>query len=839
MTAMQVPVDDRRLVQEAAERYRRCGLSVTPIRVDGSKGAFLTGWPSGISGADFDGYFRNPNARLVGVGIVAGAVSGNLQILDFDNKYGWVYPDWVQRLADIGLGDLVASIPIVQSPSGGRHLYYRVLGSPARDGGLAATEDRKPLIELNGNACVCNAPGCPPSVHPSGGLYRWVNLGPEHIPALTEDHRIALIACSREFNRYIKPVQEPRPRPAGVSQYGQSPIDAYNETDACLSVLQDHGWKLTKRVGDVTYLVRPGKSDFSKYGTSATWNYGGSHTFTNFSSNAAPFEPNETCSPFWVYCLLEHGGDKSAARSALLARGYSDQPDMKNGANSHDAPVAHFRDEDAPPDSSDGHYDVPGVDDLELVAPIETPRRGPGRPKKGTSEDTGNRPSEYALAVDWAASVEGQWLYVEGDQWWHYDQNRWHYASSAGAIRCLQEFLVERMLDGERVTPKPTLIRNILFLAQSMLGPIPVDRFDSHPTWIALQNGIYDTQTGNMREHDPKHLLTRLSPFEYDKSAECPLWKKFLTEVIITESGERCYEWLLLLQEWFGYSLVPGPCAQTSMFWVGDGGNGKGVATRVLERLAGPDNCTSIPIENLHEPYHRADLQGKLVGFVNEPDPKSMVKNGTHFKAVVGGDSINARRPTEKVFSFKPQIRVIVSCNELPKTRDLSHGYFRRVKLIEWRYKVPDDKNDPLLDIKLHAELPGIFNWAMLGLKRFDARGRLFQECGESRKLLSEYRIQEDPFARFLLDMWESCDPETAEPVPVSYLYKTYVTWSNRNGERFPMPNAVFGRKLGKMGFVKKVARVDDGTGSNKVPTNVWIGLKLREAANVNDNVEI
>ena len=36
-----------------------------------------------------------------------------------------------------------------------------------------------------------------------------------------------------------------------------------------------------------------------------------------FSSNAAPFEPNQAYSPFAVYTLLEHGGDwERAARRA-------------------------------------------------------------------------------------------------------------------------------------------------------------------------------------------------------------------------------------------------------------------------------------------------------------------------------------------------------------------------------------------------------------------------------------------------------------------------------------------------------------------------------------------
>ena len=60
---------------------------------------------------------------------------------------------------------------------------------------------------------------------------------------------------------------------------------------------------------------RPGKST----GCSATLK---ESVFYVFSSNAAPFEPSQACSPFAVYALLEHGGDFSAATRQLAAEGY-------------------------------------------------------------------------------------------------------------------------------------------------------------------------------------------------------------------------------------------------------------------------------------------------------------------------------------------------------------------------------------------------------------------------------------------------------------------------------------------------------------------------------------
>ena len=48
----------------------------------------------------------------------------------------------------------------------------------------------------------------------------------------------------------------------------------------------------------------------------------GTGVFYVFSSNAAPFEPNQAYSPFAVYALLEHQGDFAQAASALRDEGF-------------------------------------------------------------------------------------------------------------------------------------------------------------------------------------------------------------------------------------------------------------------------------------------------------------------------------------------------------------------------------------------------------------------------------------------------------------------------------------------------------------------------------------
>ena len=277
-------------------------------------------------------------------------------------------------------------------------------------------------------------------------------------------------------------------------------------------------------------------------------------------------------------------------------------------------------------------------------------------------------------------------------------------------------------------------------------------------------------------------------------------------------------EWVDAMQLWFGYCLVPDNRLQTAMFWTGQGGNGKGVASRVLEQLVGTSSTIAVPVAQLHEEYHRAALRGKLVGFVNEPDANDMNRNGNHFKAISGGDQIQARNPGEKVFTFTPYIRLVVSCNNLPSTKDLSKGYFRRITLIEWRNNVDNDKSDSHLDEKLTAELPGIFNWALEGLMKLRNDPAMIITSVESKQLLEEYKTDEDSIGRFLSENYEKT-ATADDKLSSASIFSEYRKWCEDTGE-YRFTQKKLGARLRSLGYVAGIIE------TNGIKYNGWRGIK-------------
>lgn len=828
-------------VYDTSRRYVEGGLSVIPVRVDGSKQPVVSEWRTyqqrRPTPEELRKWFKG---TATGIAIIGGVVSGNLTRLDFDE--GSAYDDWLKQCEECDLGSVVAECPLVETPRGGRHLYmrsdapvagneklcYRLLplgtGARIENAGKSALayvpghEKGLPVVESGGTAralfCAIEtrgeggyvlAPPSPPHCHPLNKPYRLLSGDLCRIPVLSSAYVSAMIAIARSMTEYIEPERVYR-QPAISAPTAGRPGDEYNARGDYESLLERHGWTRSGARGETQHWSRPGKSK----GISATSGFA-DRMFYVFSTNAHPFEAERGYAPFSVYALLEHGGDFQAAARQLSSEGFGERPSVRiAGELASTAPPGPGR------TISIAEPAFPVADPVaEIEAGMVDADAGEGEGKNG--------PSDLTLATLWSRSVLEEWRYCEGDQWWQYVAGRWRYRGVEFVQRAVQDWLIRRRLQTrgrDRNQVRPVTVRNVMMLAASMLGPHEISEFNPNALQVPLTNGVYDIRTRTLLPHSPANLITNQLDFAYDAGAVCPRWQQFIRETMLALDGEFCAEWAGALQEWYGYCMIPDNRAQISMFWVGEGANGKGVATRILESLVGHAACTAIPIEQLHDPYHRADIYGKLVGLVNEPDRRAMQKNGNWFKYITGGeDIISARRPGEKVFTFKSLCRVVVSCNHLPSTNDPSRAYFRRIKAIEWRFNCSEAQRDTALDDTLRAELPGIFNWALVGLDRFVARGYRLEDLPESNRLLNEYRLTEDTVARFADEELEFA---RGVETPSKTLYDRYCSWCRDNNVERIESSEKFFKHLARRGCAVIRRRVDD----RPHPIRFWQGVK-------------
>jgi hypothetical protein len=310
-------------IRSEACRLVASGLSLIPIRPDGTKRPALDTWrpyqqvrPNAVTLAR---WFR----RGEGLAVIGGAVSGHLEILDFDAPE--LFAPWCMLMEQLCPG-LLARLPLVQTPSDGRHLYYRcqsMAGNLKLAQRLGAHGTPETVIETRGEGGSALAPPSPPACHPWHRSYQLLRGDLAAIPTNPVRERAYLLQTARAFRTYVKPQRVVAGGPADMVQRsgGHRPGDVFNAHADWSRLLEPFGWTCVGQHGEGTYWRRPGKIG---PGISATTNYAGSRLLYVFSTNAAPFDPETAYTPFAAYALLEHRGDFMAAARALALRGYGE-----------------------------------------------------------------------------------------------------------------------------------------------------------------------------------------------------------------------------------------------------------------------------------------------------------------------------------------------------------------------------------------------------------------------------------------------------------------------------------------------------------------------------------
>jgi putative DNA primase/helicase len=165
-------------------------------------------------------------------------------------------------------------------------------------------------------------------------------------------------------------------------------------------------------------------------------------------------------------------------------------------------------------------------------------------------------------------------------------------------------------------------------------------------------------------------------------------------------------------------------------------------------------------------------------------------------KDVTGGmDHIAARNLYEGMVEFRPEFKLWLYGNNKPRLRSDDDAAWRRLHLIPFEVRIPLDEQDPELGLKLTAELPGILNWALDGLKDWQ-RVKLAPPAKVSAAV-KEYRREMDDMGRFLE---ECCVEEANASVQAGTLYSNYAKWCDENGLS-PMSNRRFSPRMKERGY--------------------------------------
>jgi len=262
---------------------------------------------------ELETWFARPQDAIC---VVTGKASGNLEIIDFDNK-GELYSAWKKQIPQ----NLFDKLVIEQTPSGGYHAVYRCESDICGNMKLAQRKNTDgktvTLIETRGEGGLFLCA-------PTDG-YKFIHKDFSSLQVVTASQRGKLLESAWALNEFVPdsvgdPVNVVDRNPDTRFTDGVRPGDAFNDRGKIRELLVSHGWQYVNTGGDNERWRRPGK----KAGWSATLRKSDRVLYV-FSSNAAPFDSQKAYSPFAVFTILECNGDYTEATKLLAKHGYGDK----------------------------------------------------------------------------------------------------------------------------------------------------------------------------------------------------------------------------------------------------------------------------------------------------------------------------------------------------------------------------------------------------------------------------------------------------------------------------------------------------------------------------------
>ena len=305
---------------------------------------------------------------------------------------------------------------------------------------------------------------------------------------------------------------------------------------------------------------------------------------------------------------------------------------------------------------------------------------------------------------------------------------------------------------------------------------------------LTFQNGTLELDSETFREHRQSDYNSLIMDYDYNPSAKCPNWEKFISEV--TENIPQRAE---ILQQIAGYVLFPNCKFQKIFVLVGDGSNGKSVYLNTLENIYSPKSCSYIDPANMSNEFWLIHLKDSMLNFATEIN-SDFSKAENVLKMVSDGTTMQACYKGQNHITFAPRCKMIFACNAMPKTKTIQ-GMERRLLFIDFSAKFVDDpdpnnphqyRKDIDLQTRLNTELSGIFNWCFYGYRMLKIQN-CFTEAPEQQIYLQQFRESSNPVETFVIDCadyFKGFQSRTA-------IYELYRRWCDENGHN-PMASNRF-----------------------------------------------
>ena len=349
---------------------------------------------------------------------------------------------------------------------------------------------------------------------------------------------------------------------------------------------------------------------------------------------------------------------------------------------------------------------------------------------------------------------------------------------------------------------------------------VPTVSQTEHPNLVPVNNGVYNKETQELLEFSPDYVFLSKLGTNYNPDAKKPLYTfsdgvEWTPDELFQVASDDPETEKLLWQVASDF-FQPNYTREKSIFFYSEkGNNGKGTFGTMLESIAGNENVAHLAVDDLNHEFLKESLIGKVGNIAHENNVNDYIDNVRDFKALVTGDNITVNRKYEKPITFQFKGTNIQMFNGLPKTKDKSASFYRRLLLIPFTRSFTNNGQRP--DIKnVFIHKTDVKEYILM--KALQLQFTEYIEPSQSILALEQYQEENDP----VIEFWgELSDEFQWDLLPSSFVYDLFVEYYRRNNPS--------GKPISRQSFLSQL-RIHLDTNedwSESTDKTVWVGDKM------------
>jgi putative DNA primase/helicase len=349
--------------------------------------------------------------------------------------------------------------------------------------------------------------------------------------------------------------------------------------------------------------------------------------------------------------------------------------------------------------------------------------------------------------------------------------------------------------------PSTRNIANCQKMLREMLT-VPLHEFDTSPDILNCENGVVDLRTGELIPHSSTQRLTHCTPVRYNPNADQSIWTNWLLEAVGNKPEVVDY-----LQQAVGYSFT-GRTREEIMFYLyGPARAGKGIFTEtLLTALGGTPLAVEADIQMFMS--KRQDPQGFMLAglrttrFLSASETRGRDwLDEAKLKNLTGGNTIRCAFKGKGFFQYRPQFKIWLSSNVLPKLDPDDTAAWLRLRVISFPNSHIEDIDKRLKErMKMPDVLEGVLTWAVEGAKQWYKAPKSGLKAPEVvRKETENARKALDQIEAWLRDRIIDTG-ETSDKLSYADAFADYSMYCDERGEK-PRPRKHWKAALEKKGY--------------------------------------